>query len=148
MVQDLGWEPHWDELRRSVDPDGALSPVRIIAEHRGAYHASDGDAIAWVELTGRAFHRAQDKRELPTVGDWVLVERWRKATEGRGAGVIRHVLPRKSLLVRKAAGEATVPQPVAANVDTGIVMTSANKDLSPKRLDRYISLLRDGGITP
>jgi len=66
----------------------------------------------------------------------------------RGAGVIRHVLPRKSFLVRKAAGEATLPQPVAANVDTGIVMTSANKDLSPKRLDRYLGLLQDGGITP
>ncbi len=148
MVHDLGWAPYWDELRKSVDPDRALSPVRIIAEHRGAYHASDGDSIAWVELTGRAFHRAADKRALPTVGDWVLVERWREATEGGGAGVIRHLLERKSFLVRKAAGEATLPQPVAANVDTGIVMTSANKDLSPKRLDRYIGLLRDGGITP
>jgi ribosome biogenesis GTPase len=147
-VQQLGWELYWDDLRRSVDPDCDLSPVRIIAEHRGAYHASDGSSVAWVELTGRAFHRAQDKRELPTVGDWVLVERWHDAVDGRGAGVIRHVLPRRSFLVRKAAGEATVPQPVAANVDTGIVMTSANKDLSPKRLDRYLGLLRDGGITP
>jgi ribosome biogenesis GTPase len=148
MIAQIGWNADWDERRRAVDPDAALQPVRIVAEHRGAYHASDGDAVAWVELTGRAFHRAQDKRELPTVGDWVLVERWPEAAEGRGAGVIRHVLPRKSFLVRKAAGEATLPQPVAANVDTGIVMTSANKDLSPKRLDRYLSLLRDGGITP
>jgi ribosome biogenesis GTPase len=148
MIEQLGWEPHWDDVRRSVDPDGALSPVRIIAEHRGAYHASDGNAVAWVELTGRAFHRAHDKRELPTVGDWVLAERWPDAVAGNGAGVIRHVLPRRSFLVRKAAGEATLPQPVAANVDFGIVMTSANKDLSPKRLDRYLTLLRDGGITP
>ncbi|HEY5922106.1 MAG TPA: ribosome small subunit-dependent GTPase A [Kofleriaceae bacterium] len=148
MLQQLGWELYWDDLRRSVDPDCALSPVRIISEHRGAYHASDSTAVAWVELTGRAFHRAQDKRELPTVGDWVMVERWADAVAGQGAGVIRHVLGRKSLLVRKAAGEATLPQPVAANVDTGIVMTSANKDLSPKRIDRYLTLLRDGGITP
>jgi len=148
MLQQLGWELYWDDLRRGVDPDSALQPVRIIAEHRGAYHASDSNAVAWVELTGRAFHRAHDKRELPTVGDWVLVERWPDAVAGNGAGVIRHVLPRKSFLVRKAAGEATVPQPVAANVDTGIVLTSANKDLSPARLDRYLTLLRDGGITP
>lgn len=148
MLQQLGWDLHWDDLRRSVDPDCALQPVRIVAEHRGAYHASDSTDVAWVELTGRAFHRAQDKRALPTVGDWVLVERWAKAAAGKGAATIRHVLPRKSLLVRKAAGEATLPQPVAANVDIGIVMTSANKDLSPKRLDRYLTLLRDGGITP
>jgi ribosome biogenesis GTPase / thiamine phosphate phosphatase len=148
MLDRLGWEPHWDELRSSVDPERALSPVRIVSEHRGAYHASDSDDVAWVELTGRAYNRAQDKRGLPTVGDWVLVERWTEAVAGGGAAVIRHLLPRRSLLVRKAAGEATLPQPVAANVDFGIVMTSANKDLSPKRIDRYLTLLRDGGITP
>ena len=148
MLQRLGWELYWDDVRRSVDPDSALSPVRIVSEHRGAYHASDSDNVAWVELTGKTYHRAHDKRELPTVGDWVLVERWSDAVAGAGAGGIRHLLPRRSLLVRKAAGEATLPQPVAANVDFGIVMTSANKDLSPKRIDRYLTLLHDGGITP
>jgi ribosome biogenesis GTPase / thiamine phosphate phosphatase len=148
VIDQLGWNEAWEQRRHGVDPGGALTPVRIIAEHRGAYHASDGAAIAWVELPGRTYHRAHDKRALPTVGDWVLVERWDDAITERGAAVIRHVLSRTSLLVRKAAGEATLPQPVAANVDTGIAMTSANKDLSPKRLDRYLSLLRDAGITP
>jgi ribosome biogenesis GTPase len=58
------------------------------------------------------------------------------------------VLPRRSFLVRRAAGEATAPQPIAANIDVGLVLTSANADLSPARLDRYVSLLRDGGIEP
>jgi len=142
----LGWDPAWDEAWRAVD--AALEPVRVMTEHRGAYHVTDGTAIAWAELTGRAFHLAQDKRALPTVGDWVLVERWADAREAQGAAVIRHVLPRRGLLVRKAAGEATAPQPLAANVDVGIVMTSANKDVSPARLDRYLGLLRDGGIRP
>jgi ribosome biogenesis GTPase len=62
--------------------------------------------------------------------------------------VIRAVLPRRSFLVRRAAGEATAPQPLAANVDTGVVVTSANSDLSPARLDRYLGLLSDGGIAP
>ncbi|MCW5809003.1 MAG: ribosome small subunit-dependent GTPase A, partial [Deltaproteobacteria bacterium] len=48
----------------------------------------------------------------------------------------------------RAAGLATAPQPLAANVDVGIVMTSANTDLVPARLDRYVGLLRDGGIEP
>ncbi len=101
-----------------------------------------------MELAGRSFHRAVDKRALPTVGDWVLVERWDTAIAGGGAGVVRSVLSRRSFLVRRAAGEATAPQPLAANVDVGLVMTSANSDLSPARLDRYIGLLRDGGIEP
>jgi ribosome biogenesis GTPase len=144
----IGWTAAWDDARRALDPDGALQAVRIVAEHRGASHATDGDAVGWVELTGRAYNRAHDKRELPTVGDWVLVEHWDRAVAGGGAAIVRHVLPRRGLLVRKAAGEATAPQPLAANVDTGVVMSSAYKDLSPARLDRYVQLLRDGGIAP
>jgi ribosome biogenesis GTPase len=151
-----GWDDGWEAAWAAVDAGRALQPVRIAAEHRGAYHAlgpgmdaADGKlAIAWAELTGRTFHRAQDKRDLPTVGDWLLVEGWDVAVAGKGAAVIRERLPRRSLLVRKAAGEASVPQPLAANVDFGIVMSSANKDLSLPRLDRYLALLRDGGIEP
>ncbi len=144
----LGWDAAWQVARSAVDPEAAWQPVRIAAEHRGAYHALGPGGVAWVEVTGRAFHAAGDKRALPTVGDWVLVERWSDAVAGAGAAVVRAVLPRRSFLVRRAAGEATVPQPLAANVDIGIVMTSANADLSIARLDRYISLLRDGGIAP
>lgn len=141
----LGWDDRWEAARAGLEG----TPVRIVAEHRGAYHAM-GEELqpAWVELTGKAFHDAKDKRALPTVGDWVLVDRWADALAGTGAAVIRSVLPRRSFLVRRAAGEAEAPQPLAANVDTGIVMTSANTDLSPARLDRYLGLLRDGGIDP
>jgi len=143
-----GWDDAWEAARRAIDPDGALEPVRIATEHRGAYHALGEGGVAWVEVTGKAFHDAGDKRALPTVGDWVLVERWRDAVAGGGAATVRAVLPRRSFLVRRAAGEATAPQPLAANVDIGLVMTSANLDLSPARLDRYVGLLRDGGIEP
>lgn len=145
---ELGWDAAWEDARRVCDPDAAWQPVRIAAEHRGAYHAVGPGGVAWVELTGKAFHAAEDKRALPTVGDWVLVDRWEQAIAKSGAGVVRAVLPRRSFLVRKAAGEATQPQPLAANVDVGLVMTSANSDLSPARLDRYLGLLRDGGIEP
>lgn len=145
----LGWDEAWEAARAAADPEGALEPVRIAAEHRGAYHAiGRGGETAWAELMGKTFHRAGDKRALPTVGDWVLVDRWAGAARGAGAAVVRAVLPRRSFLVRRAAGEATVPQPLAANVDAGIVMTSANSDLSLARLDRYVGLLRDGGIEP
>jgi ribosome biogenesis GTPase len=145
----LGWDDAWEAARAAADPEQLLAPVRVAAEHRGAYHALDREGgAAWLELPGRTFHRAGDKRALPTVGDWALVERWPEAVRGRGAAVVRALLPRRSFLVRRAAGLATAPQPLAANVDVGVVMTSANSDLSPRRLDRYVGLLRDGGIEP
>ena len=141
---DLGWD---DRRQAQVPADGIVA--RIVAEHRGAYHAHGPGGVAWAEATGRAFLRAtdkRDKRELPTVGDWVVLDRWSEALAGAGAAVIRELLPRTSLLVRRAAGEASLPQPLAANVDIGVVMTSANSDLSPARLDRYLGILRDSSI--
>jgi ribosome biogenesis GTPase len=82
------------------------------------------------------------------VGDWVVVERWSEAVAGNGAAIIREIEPRTTFLVRKAAGETVEPQPLAANVDVGIIMSSANTDLNLARLDRYLGLLRDGGIEP
>src|SRR5439155_15863230 len=75
----LGWDAGWELARAAADPDGGWLPVRIAASHRGAYHALGPGGLAWVELTGRAFHDADDKRALPAVGDWVLVERWAQA---------------------------------------------------------------------
>jgi ribosome biogenesis GTPase len=147
-LERLGWDAAWQAMRDAADPAHAWQPVRIAVEHRGAYHALGPGGLAWIELTGRAFHAADDKRALPAVGDWVLVERWSDAIAGGGAAVVRAILPRRSFLVRRAAGEATVPQPLAANVDRGLVVTSANADLSPARLDRYVGALRDGGIAP
>ena len=144
----LGWDAAWDAARREADPGGEWTPVRISSEHRGAYHAVGDGGTAWVELTGKHYNEAADKRALPTVGDWVLVERWTEALAGSGAGIVRALLPRRTFLVRKAAGEAVAPQPLAANVDVGLVLTSANSDLSPARLDRYVGLLRDGGVEP
>jgi ribosome biogenesis GTPase / thiamine phosphate phosphatase len=142
-LEELGWDPRW------APPEGADGGIiaRIVAEHRGAYHARAADGVAWAEATGKAFLAAsRDKRELPTVGDWVILDRWSEALAGAGAAVIRAILPRASLLVRRAAGEASLPQPLAANVDIGLIMTSANGDLSPARLDRYTSLLADSQI--
>ncbi|MEO6776662.1 MAG: ribosome small subunit-dependent GTPase A [Kofleriaceae bacterium] len=143
----LGWDAAWAASAHERDA-GSTETVaaRIIAEHRISYQATGADGTAWCEATGRAFHQATDKRDLPTVGDWVLLERWAESRGGAGNAVVREILPRRNLLVRRAAGEASVPQPMAANLDLGLVMTSANGDLSAPRLDRYLNLLRDAGI--
>ena len=143
----FGWDEDWQAASDAADDPGSV-PVRIVAEHRGAYHAAGAGGVAWCELTGKTFHTAADKRGLPTVGDWVLVTRWPEALAGAGAATIRAILPRRGLLVRRAAGEATAPQPLAANVDVGLVLASANGDLSLPRLDRYLAILRDSNIAP
>jgi ribosome biogenesis GTPase len=123
-----------------------------VSEHRGAYHvagARDGGlGVAWAELPGRTFRAARDKRDLPTVGDWVLCDGLASALGGGGAAVIRGIVPRRGLLVRRAAGEAALPQPLAANVDVACIVTSANDEFEPRRLERYLGVVRDGGAAP
>ena len=65
-----------------------------------------------------------------------------------GNAVIRHVLPRKSCFIRKAAGEKNEEQVVAANIDTVFLCMSLNNDFNLRRLERYISIAWNSGAVP
>jgi ribosome biogenesis GTPase len=81
-----------------------------------------------------------DDGDAATVGDWLLLEGYALAP--------RRLLDRKSLFRRKAAGIAQRVQPIAANVDTLLIVTSCNREFNPARLERYLSLARDARVTP
>lgn len=110
--------------------------ARVVSEHRGTWEVVDasGERLV-VRLPGVARHEADDRRDLPVVGDEVLLD---PEAEG-GLRLVRAVLPRRTLLVRRAAGRPDVPQPIAANVDLVIVVTSVGPDLNPARLERYLA---------
>jgi ribosome biogenesis GTPase / thiamine phosphate phosphatase len=139
----LGWDDDWAALAAETAAGRALAPARITIEHRGAYEAIAASGPVWAELRGRDYFEAKDKRELPTVGDWILV-----AAAESGVSPIEALLPRRSCLVRAAAGEKTLPQPIAANVDVAFVVTSANLDLNARRVERYLATVTAGGATP
>ncbi len=144
-----GWTPAWQALRDAAPAaEWSGDIVRVITAHRGAYHVVGEAGTCWAELPGRTYHRAADRRELPVVGDWVIAERVTAACAGDGAARVVGILPRASFLVRRAAGRATEPQPIVANVDCGFIVTSLNTDLSLPRLDRYLAMLREGNIAP
>ncbi|MEZ4399539.1 MAG: ribosome small subunit-dependent GTPase A [Kofleriaceae bacterium] len=143
-LPDLGWDPAWADAVPIVD-GGALA--RVVIAHRGAVEVDDGEARFWAEPTGRMFHRAGDSRELPIVGDWVVVTEADRAKLDGSRAVVRAIVPRRTCLVRRAAGEADRPQPIVANVDVALVLTSANLDLNPRRLERYLATIRSGGAT-
>ena len=55
------------------------------------------------------------------------------------------MLPRKSLFSRKVAGEETVEQIVAANVDTAFLVTALDRDFNVRRLERYLAMTLESG---
>ena len=95
-----------------------------------------------VELAGRT-RRTLAGEELPCVGDWVAIERI-----GEERGLIRAVLPRRTRLVRHAAGITTEPQVLAANVDILFLVSGLDRDWNPRRIERSLTLAWQSGATP
>lgn len=141
-LEELGWDDFF--AGQVGDEDAAFPPARVVAEHRGAYRVTGERPEEWAVLPGRLRRAAGDATALPAVGDWLLVQ---PATGAGGQTTIRRVLDRRSAFTRKAAGQ-DAPQVVAANVDLVFVVTSLNRDLNPRRLERYLTLAWNSGAEP
>lgn len=123
-------------------PSGDLG--RVIEEHKTAYNLITSSGLVSAKLTGK-FHGGQKKRlDRPIVGDWVT---YRKSPQDASAAVLE-ILPRFSLIKRKAAGETQEIQPLAANINYTFIMTSLNADWNEGRLQRYLTIVRDSGSSP
>ncbi len=135
----------WDDARQRayVESGSVLPPARVVAQHRGEYvlQAPWGRAIG--VAPGRMKHRAARAREMPAVGDWVLVE-----PANDGPATVREILPRSSEFVRRRAGTEDGEQVVAANVTVAFLMMSLDLNLNPRRLERYLVAAWDSGATP
>lgn len=118
-----------------------LVAARVIAQD-GERVRLGGIASTFGEPSGRLRYHAAPL-ELPIIGDWVACTQ-----EPGGLAVIHSVLPRRTLLVRRAAGRRGERQAVAANVEVTFVVTSANRDANPRRVERYLSAIWDSGSRP
>jgi ribosome biogenesis GTPase len=114
--------------------------ARIAIDDGVAYVAWIDGAHVTLRLSGK-MRRGIRTGEVPrpVVGDFVSI------TEG---GLVEALEPRRSRLARKAAGRSDVEQVIAANVDIGFVAAAAGVDLNERRLERYMAVVRDGGVEP
>ena len=128
-LRELGWN---DELAENLEP--GLVPGRVAAVHRGAFDVWTEVGAVRTRLPGRLMHEGLDVG----AGDWV----------GLGDGLIRAVLPRRSAILRNAAGLTTTAQTLAANVDVAFAVSSLGPDLEPRRIERYLVTLWESGASP
>jgi ribosome biogenesis GTPase len=142
-LDSLGWTADCAAALDALN-DPALEPARVLEEHRTRHVVRTSGAELSAELAGRLRHTASGPEALPAVGDWVAVT----VRPGGTGAIIRHVLPRRSALVRKAADRAAAAQVVAANLDTVFVATSLNREFNPRRLERYVTLVWESGAQP
>ncbi len=141
-LESLGWTAALADAALAHAADGHR-PARIVAEDRGSYQVLGPDGEQRASVTGRFRHETSDPAAFPAVGDWVAVD-----TSPAGDTTIHAVMPRRSALVRQAAGRRTEAQVVGANLDLVFVVASLNGDLNLRRLERYIAVAWESGAEP
>lgn len=128
-LSDLGWSSHF-AAQAAADP--SYAPFRVSAVHRDRLTGLSPDGEGLLLTPGR-----------PTgdfaVGDWVLTDEQRR---------VQHLLERRSLLQRRAAGTGAESQLIAANVDVLFIVSSCNADFNLPRLERYLALAHQAGCYP
>jgi len=68
--------------------------------------------------------------------------------EHSGDSRIVAVLPRRSSFSRRAAGDPTEEQVVAANIDTVFLVAGLDGDFNPRRIERYLLVAVESGASP
>jgi len=121
-----------------------FSIARVIEENRGSYRIKTATHEMPAEISGKLRFTAESREDLPAVGDWVAVSTFDDNTRA----VIHAVLPRKTLIARKAAGERTEKQIIAANVDIIFIVQGLDHNFNPRRLERYLVVAHESGATP
>lgn len=141
----LGWTPELEAAFAEHSPRG-LIPARVAAQHRGRFVLLTASGEMGAETSGRLRHEAP-RTEFPATGDWVA------ALPSGEMARIDHVLPRRSAFLRSAsdltrASAVAELEVVAANVDVVLIVTAADRDLNPRRLERFLAAAWESGAEP
>ena len=138
----LGWDDRFETALQAC-ADGGLRPARVAVAHNALYQLRTADGEVMAEVAGRLRHRAPSPDARPVVGDWVAIR-----PGANSSATIEAVLPRRHCFSRKAAGEPTRRQLVAANVDTVLLVSGLDGDFNLRRIERYLVAVRNSGAAP
>jgi ribosome biogenesis GTPase len=142
-LEELGWNEYFEAAWARVGPAGC-TPARVAEERRGEYLLYTERGELGAEIAGGLRHRASGRDDLPAAGDWLAVDaRWEESR-----ATIRAVLPRRTKVSRKQAGEVTAEQVVAANVDSILVVCGLDADFNLRRIERYLAVAWESGARP
>lgn len=148
-LAELGFDRFFAE--QLPGPEAWENVARVASERRERYGLLSPRGALDAILSGRLRHdAANDPGAWPKVGDWVEL-----APETPGdLGIIERVLERKTCFARRAPGEGSFIQVIAANIDTVLVVCAASssndasvqrRGVSLSRLERYAAAARQSG---
>ncbi len=137
----LGWELYSKILTEKIEQENV---ARVAVENRGGYllYSTFGELEGIIQ--GKFMRSATSEVDYPKVGDWVVIEK----LQGENKAIIKKVLPRKTKISRKRAGEDVAEQIIAANVDIAFIVQGMDGDFNVSRLERYVAMAKEGECEP
>lgn len=139
-LRPIGW-PDDDTWREVLAAAPGARLARVVGQHRTAYDVALGpDSLIKAQPPMPWTRPRFPPEDRAAVGDWVTLD-------AAGKNIVA-LLPRRAVLKRGAAGEHTKTQLIAANVDHVLVVTGLDQDFNPRRIERYLVLIRASGASP
>jgi ribosome biogenesis GTPase len=134
----------WFENKRSEALRPDCTVARVTAVHKDSYLVRNNNSEVLAELAGSFIYSAESSIDLPSVGDWALVQFHNADT----FAIIHCLLPRKSFLRRKTPGKKIDYQMIAVNIDSALIVQACDFDFNLRRLERYLVMVNEGHIEP
>lgn len=138
-IHHWGWDA--DRAGEWAAPGSAVgSPGRVVARDRDRWviQTDDGSRVARLAP-------ATEPGPPPVVGDWVAAAPGPSPSD---PWTVVRVLPRRSRLVRGAAGTEHGDQVLAANVDRVWIVHGLDLPLNERRLERTLAVAWESGAVP
>jgi ribosome biogenesis GTPase len=117
--------------------------ARVTAVDKDSFIIKGESGECRAELTGKLMYAANSPLDYPTVGDWAYAQYF----DDNSFAVIHELIPRRTLLKRKAPGKAIEIQLIAANIDTAFIIQSLDANFNLQRLERYLVVTTESNIS-
>ena len=141
-LEQLGYTAQLEQFRKDNQLED-LDVARVIAEHRESYVVRSEKSEYHAEIIGNLRYNAQNRSDLPAVGDWVSIMEYDK-----DKAMIHKVFPRTSILERRAIAKGDDNQIIATNIDFAFIVQAVDRDFSINRIERYLTICNSSGVSP
>jgi ribosome biogenesis GTPase / thiamine phosphate phosphatase len=140
-LAELGWLQY---VRKQLPnlTDETVGRVGVENKTNFILHTEHGELQGIIQ--GKFRHAAKSPSDFPKVGDWVIYDK----LPNEDKAIIQQVLPRYSVIARKAAGDSEDAQVIASNVDSLFIVFGLDKEFNAPLLERYLSMAYEGGVEP
>src|SRR4051812_9085348 len=121
-------------------PDGTRL-MRVTETQRDRHTLHDGRDEHVARLMPAVHHTLQAHEDQLTIGDWVLAG----ADPHGDLWIVARIDPTTQIARRANDGRR---QPLASNVDSALLVMGLDADFNPRRMERYIAIVRASEVAP